>query len=679
MRGHGSDESPHEPLLGSRARKQQKKRLLVLHPQSNIVLFQTCLITFFDGSYTAFVVPFTVSTFQDISHLDFLTVLDLVAGSVFSLDIILRFNTAYEPAQKKHEGDLVTSRWKIAGRYLRTSFWLDFLSIVPAYLEAAVIIIPSYDGRNPTHAFLVHVLTVVRLMRVLRLPRLLQGLFVRALAGHLGQQLLTLLPFTVLYLLHIVYSAAVLINLLGCFWLFTAKVLEDPHSSWLTSVGDSDLSGAAQVHQYIAAVYYAMTTIATVGYGDIHATTSTERIAATLIMFTGVLFFGFVISSLSDLISHMGGTARRAVLLRQKAEEVEAWLQLRQVPRGLGARITAYFSDAWVRYAEEVPEQSLLNELPLQLRGEAVNCFLDSVFKGLEVFRHQRPDVLTLLASCLHPHTTLPGHNLSREGSIADRLWILQSGRIQMLRGLKVLQEIEGPMVFGEACIVSKKVRQAARRPFTFRAVTCCTLWQAHIHDLVPLLHVAPSLETDLLCNLQFHLAEASESRPHQSFWRHELAWIDEFLASRARHGGRDKQGRQSRDPVAEILRSHTPPHSMQSRPSSYDTHSGGGTSYPGPDDSSDSGPAGSSDTESEEYYDASGPKHGDRAAERHRDHDEHLSDTSEDEDTCEGDDRLNGYSDDEEHHLEHRIDIPQARPNQGGLPFQVQRRLQHP
>lgn len=66
----------------------------------------------------------------------------------------------------------------------------------------------------------------------------MQGLFVRALAGHLGQQLLTLLPFTVLYLMHIVYSAAVLINLLGCFWLFTAKVLEDPHSSWLTSVGE---------------------------------------------------------------------------------------------------------------------------------------------------------------------------------------------------------------------------------------------------------------------------------------------------------------------------------------------------------------------------------------------------------------------------------------------------------
>lgn len=78
--------------------------------------------------------------------------------------------------------------------------------------------------------------------------------------------------------------------------------------------------------------------------------------------------------------------------------------------------------------AEEVPEQALLRELPLQLRGEAVNCFLESVFRELGVFQNQRQDVLTLLASCLHPHTTLPGHNLSREGSPADRLWILQKG-----------------------------------------------------------------------------------------------------------------------------------------------------------------------------------------------------------------------------------------------------------
>ena len=37
-------------------------------------------------------------------------------------------------------------------------------------MQAAVILIPGYDGRNSAHHLLVHALIVVRLMRVLRLP-----------------------------------------------------------------------------------------------------------------------------------------------------------------------------------------------------------------------------------------------------------------------------------------------------------------------------------------------------------------------------------------------------------------------------------------------------------------------------------------------------------------------------
>ena len=79
--------------------------------------------------------------------------------------------------------------------------------------------------------------------------------------------------------------------------------------------------------------------------------------------------------------------------------------------------------------AEEVPEQALLNELPGTLKGEMVDFFLRATFQDIDVFRNQRPEVLTMLACCLHPHTTLPGHNLSRQGSRAEKIWILQSGK----------------------------------------------------------------------------------------------------------------------------------------------------------------------------------------------------------------------------------------------------------
>ncbi|KAK9832375.1 hypothetical protein WJX74_008047 [Apatococcus lobatus] len=500
-------------------------------PRSTTVLVQLTVMTLVEGTYTAFIVPYTVSTWQDLAHWRPTTILDLCVGLLFTLDIALKFNTALITRKDSYTKGLIVDRRRIAHRYMSTQFLLDILSTIPAYIEAIILIVPGWGHHNIFHHLLLRSLNVVRLLRILRLPRLLQGLFVRALAGRLGQQLLTILPFTVLYLFHIVYSALVLINLQGCLWLFTAKVLEDPHDSWLAYVGDKDLSNAPPFDQYIAAVYFAMTSIATVGYGDISARHTKERIAAMTIMFTGVLFFGFVISALSDLVAHMGSTARRAVLLRRKAEEVEAWLNLRQVPRQLGARVTTYFADAWIRHAEEVPEQALLNELPGALKGEMVDFFLRATFQDIDVFRKQRPEVLTMLACCLHPHTTLPGHNLSRQGSRAEKIWILQSGRIEVLHGLKPLMEIEPPALFGESCLVGDDVPEAARRPFSCRAMSCCMLWQASVRDLEPLLHMAPHFRTDMIGHLRDTIGEALEARPNVAIWRSEMQWIEHWLA----------------------------------------------------------------------------------------------------------------------------------------------------
>ncbi len=63
-----------------------------------------------------------------------------------------------------------------------------------------------------------------------------------------------------------------------------------------------------------------------------------------------------------------------------------------------------------------------------------------------------------------------------------------------------------------------------------------------------------------------------------------------------------------------------------------------------------------------------------------HGDKEDHDSaDRLQENDYMDGDDRADDLLEDEEHRPEHRIDIPPERRNQGGLPFQVQRRLQHP
>ena len=64
----------------------------------------------------------------------------------------------------------------------------------------------------------------------------LQSVFVLSLGGQVGRKLMGWLPVSYLYLVNILYAMFVLINLMGCTWLFTAES-EGSGISWLTDVG----------------------------------------------------------------------------------------------------------------------------------------------------------------------------------------------------------------------------------------------------------------------------------------------------------------------------------------------------------------------------------------------------------------------------------------------------------
>ena len=65
----------------------------------------------------------------------------------------------------------------------------------------------------------------------------MQGLFETSSDG-LGRRLAGKLPSSTVYLINLMYSAAVLVNLLGCLWYWTARRegIDSDHV-WLASVG----------------------------------------------------------------------------------------------------------------------------------------------------------------------------------------------------------------------------------------------------------------------------------------------------------------------------------------------------------------------------------------------------------------------------------------------------------
>ena len=125
--------------------------------------------------------------------------------------------------------------------------------------------------------------------------------------------------------------------------------LEGYENSWLASVEDLG-SRLDEFETYVAAVYFATATVSTVGFGDVSATTTAERIVATLSMTLGATYYAYLVGSVATLVERFGAAHGRRAAFREKMVELRAFLTRHpDVPRELRARIAAYFADAWLR------------------------------------------------------------------------------------------------------------------------------------------------------------------------------------------------------------------------------------------------------------------------------------------------------------------------------------------
>ena len=86
-------------------------------------------------------------------------------------------------------------------------------------------------------------------------------------------------------------------HIVSCLWTMTGQFKDDDKSSWISDYKDYDTAG-----MYMVSFYFTVTTITTVGYGDILPTTRSERLFCIFIMILGVVSFSFATGSLSSIL-----------------------------------------------------------------------------------------------------------------------------------------------------------------------------------------------------------------------------------------------------------------------------------------------------------------------------------------------------------------------------------------
>jgi len=238
--------------------------------------------------YTVLILPYVVSFLDDVGVA--LTVIGFLTDGIWFIDIILTFFMAYED----HDDRLVTSRKKIIWRYLKGWFIFDLVSILP---------FDYMFGIQKSFNSLIRIAKLHKLFRFAKLTKFVRLLRFFKEGNRFAKYLNTVLRLTqgVDRLVMILFCFLIFCHIGACVWYLQAKLNENDPTNWL-SRQEEILGDSSKFYIYVSSLYYIIATTVTVGYGDIQAGNSIERVVAVVMMFIGAFIYSFIIGTLSSIM-----------------------------------------------------------------------------------------------------------------------------------------------------------------------------------------------------------------------------------------------------------------------------------------------------------------------------------------------------------------------------------------
>ncbi|KAL4499049.1 hypothetical protein ABPG72_016951 [Tetrahymena utriculariae] len=264
----------------SQATQMKKRDLIYIDPDDTLYFIWKC-ITGIAMLYYPIMIP--IRNCFELDNKDHI-VYDYFLDGLFLIDIILNFITG-----RTEEGVKIQDVRSISKLYLKQEFIYDIIAVFPWQ---------ALEGRTNSFGFI-----LLKLLRIRYRSRLIDFLrsFIFTIFGSGKNIQYALLTYNILIILSQVF---ICVHMLNCIWITLGK-FNDGKTSWIQLViSEDDIIQNYIKNIYINGFYYIVTTISTVGFGDISCQTSYEMFFACLCMFFGIALFGYIQGGLVDAIKH---------------------------------------------------------------------------------------------------------------------------------------------------------------------------------------------------------------------------------------------------------------------------------------------------------------------------------------------------------------------------------------
>ncbi|MFQ6638916.1 hypothetical protein Gotur_015786 [Gossypium turneri] len=394
-----------------------------------------------------------------------LFVLDIAGQIAFLLDIILHFFLAYRDPQTYR---MVYKRTSIAIRYLKSSFLIDLLGCMPWDIIYKVLLsssthasFPQASGRKEEVRYLLW----IRLYRVHKVTDFFRKMEKDIRINYLFTRIIKLI-FVELYSTH---TAACIF-----YYLATTLPREKEGYTWIGSLklGDYSYSSFREIDlwkRYTTSMYFAIVTMATVGYGDIHAVNMREMIFIMIYVSFDMVLGAYLIGNMTALIVKGSKTEK----FRDKMADVIKYMNRNKLERDLRNQIKGHLR---LQYESTYTEAAVLQDIPISIRAKISQSLYLPYIENASLFKECSSEFINQIVIRLHEEFFLPGEVIMEQGNVVDQLYFVCHG---VLEGIAIGEDgseetvslLEPNSSFGEISILCN-----IPQPYTVRVCELCRL-----------------------------------------------------------------------------------------------------------------------------------------------------------------------------------------------------------
>ena len=216
-------------------------------------------------------------------------------------------------------------------------------------------------------------------------------------------------------------------------WMDNLNVFQGKH--WwcdLDKEPDCRLSDDMKVNiwtVYSTCMYFAMTTLCTVGYGDIAATNEAEQVYCIVLQLAGSVVFAAIMSQLGAVIANITAHARAIEMEQQHTRQ---FMEREHVSRNI-----ANSCCDWIGFREDIilntsQMENIIRKLPQNLQTQVSLQLYEELIQPLPIFYMCGSDFIAKLAANLTRYLFNTDELVIQSGKWNDTLFMIRSGSLQV-------------------------------------------------------------------------------------------------------------------------------------------------------------------------------------------------------------------------------------------------------